>query len=199
MALSKGSKKRTKAAKGAPPPVLVLSTKWVVVQLTQLGEREKNISLIVRAVHQILKRRELEVFVPAISQKGLDDSLTTWYSDGYVFVRFSDGIVYNSLQETTYFSTVLSKSAFVDGARKTVYSLLDDKDLDPMRVGMKVMKIGGFSEDNRVKVVKGSYKNLTGKISCVYDGGEVVQVCLSLRSKPMFMDFPASYLEKVDL
>lgn len=192
MASSKGSKKPTKDV----PQESNTPTQWVVVQLTSLGEREKNIASITRSVHHILRRKDLEVFVPAISQKGLGDSLTTWYSDGYIFVRFLDGVLYNSLQETAYFSMVLSKLVVVDGVRRMKYSLLNNKDLDPMRVGMKVMRVGKFSEDDSVKVIKGNYRNLPGKVSCVYDQGEVVQVCLNLRSKPMFIDFPASYLEK---
>jgi transcription antitermination factor NusG len=196
---SKGSKNPTKSSPAAP----VLVQKWVVVQLTSLGEREKNISLIERSVRQILRHKEIIVFVPAISQKGQKDSLTTWYSDGYIFVQFIDGVPYHALQDTPYFSSVLSKNSVVSGSRKLVYSLLDDKDLDTIRIGMKAlpttsMKSGKFSLDDRVKIVKGNYKNLVGKISCIYEGNENVQVYVDLRSKKTFMDFPASYLEKLE-
>jgi len=200
VASSKGSKKGT-ALRGPPVLPSLASTKWVVIQLTSLGEREKNLHLIERAVHQILKRKDLAVFVPAISQKARDESLTTWYSNGYVFVRFADDVVYNALQDTAYFSNVLSKTATASGTRKIVYSLLDDKDLDPMRSGMKTMRVmraGDLVEDNVVKVVKGNYKNLIGKVSMVYEGNENVQVYVDLRSKKVFMDFPSSYLEKVE-
>lgn len=200
MALSKGSKKGS-VPKGPPPAAAPSVTKWVVVQLTALGEREKNIHLIERAAQQILKRKDLTVFVPAISQKARDESLTTWYSNGYVFVRYMDNVHYNALQDTAYFSDVLSKTGVVGGVRKTVYSVLEDKDLDSMRSGMKsmrVMKVGSLVEENIVKVIKGNYKNLIGKVSMVYEGNENVQVYVDLRSKKVFMDFPSSYLEKVE-
>jgi len=200
VALSKGSKKGS-VPKGPPPAAAPSVTKWVVVQLTALGEREKNIHLIERAAQQILKRKDLTVFVPAISQKARDESLTTWYSNGYVFVRYMDNVHYNALQDTAYFSDVLSKTGVVGGVRKTVYSVLEDKDLDSMRSGMKsmrVMKVGSLVEENIVKVIKGNYKNLIGKVSMVYEGNENVQVYVDLRSKKVFMDFPSSYLEKVE-
>ncbi|OPZ34812.1 MAG: hypothetical protein BWY99_02422 [Synergistetes bacterium ADurb.BinA166] len=191
MASSKGSKKPSEA-------VPVVPTKWVVVQLTSLGEKEKNLALIERSARQILRRPDIKVFVPAVSQRGQKDSLTTWYSDGYVFIQHVEGVSYNALQDKAYFSTVLSKPHFLNGSRKLILSLLDDKDLDPIRSGLKVMTVGGFSVDQSVRITKGNYKNLRGKISVIYDGAEIVQVYIDLRSKKMFMDFPASYLEKVE-
>lgn len=202
MVSSKDSKKRNKRERNKHNRLHTAGhtepAKWVVVQLTAIGEREKNISLIEKSARQILKRSDIPVFVPAISQKVRDESLTTWYSDGYVFIRYEDGVPYSLLQDTTYFANVLAKPTIVNGSKKLVYSLLDDKDLDPMRTGMEFMKVSRFSEDDRVKIVKGNFKNLTGKVSCVYDGEENVQVFVKLRSKEMFIDFPASYLEKLD-
>jgi transcription antitermination factor NusG len=175
----------------------------VVVQLTALGEREKNIQLIIRSAHQILARNDLDVFVPAINQKGIDDSLTTWYSEGYVFVQYEPGVSYHKLAETNYFNMVLSSLSSVNGEKKRVYSLLTDKDLSHMRNGMQDLKVTAsrFKEDQRVKITKGSYKGLPGRVAMIYDDGEKVQVFVNLRSIKgggIFMDFPASYLQKDD-
>jgi transcription antitermination factor NusG len=186
----------SKGSKSQPEPSQ--PSKWVVVQLTPMGEREKNISLIEKSIHQILKRKDLSVFVPAVSQKGQKDSLTTWYADGYIFIQFVPGVSYSLLQDKAYFSIVLSKPNVENGVRKLAYSLLEDKDLDPMRDGMKVMTVGGFRVDQRVRITKGNFKNLKGKISVIYDGAETVQVYVDLLSKKMFLDFPASYLEKLE-
>ncbi len=202
MASSKGSKVKNKKASippAAPPPV----SQWVVVQLTALGEREKNIQLIIRSAHQILARNDLDVFVPAINQKGIDDSLTTWYSEGYVFVQYEPGVSYHKLAETNYFNMVLSSLSSVNGEKKRVYSLLTDKDLSHMRNGMQDLKVTAsrFKEDQRVKITKGSYKGLPGRVAMIYDDGEKVQVFVNLRSIKgggIFMDFPASYLQKDD-
>lgn len=180
-----------------PPPPPPPPSKWVVVQLSSLGEREKNIPIIVRSARQILGVKDLEVFVPAISQKVRDESQTLFYMDGYVFIKYAEGVQYMKLQETTYFNTVLCKPSFVNGERKRAYAMLEDKDLEPMKRGMETLRIGEFSEDDDVKIVKGSFKGLPGKVSFVHDGGEHVQVYVGLRSKQVLMDFPASYLVKL--
>jgi transcription antitermination factor NusG len=205
VASSKGSKAKAKSPakkKASIPPSAASPTQWVVVQLTALGEREKNLALIVRSAHQILGHK-LEVFVPAINQKGLDDSLTTWYSEGYVFIQHESGVGYHKLAETNYFSTVLSTMAVVNGEKKRMYSLLTDKDLKHMRNGMQELKVTAsrFKMDQEVRITKGSYKGLPGAISLIYDDGEKVQVFVKLKSIKgggLFMDFPASYIQKID-
>lgn len=202
MGSSKGLKAKIKQEKKAsltPAPI----HQWVVVQLTALGEREKNIQLIIRAVHQLLRRNDLDVFVPAINQKGLDDSLTTWFSEGYVFVRYEPGVSYQKLAETNYFSTVLSTMNSSNGEKKRIYSLLSDKELAHMRNGMQDLKVAAsrFKEDEKVKITKGSYKGLPGRVALIYENGEKIQVFVHLRSIKgggLFMDFPASYLQKDD-
>lgn len=198
----KDSKAPSKGTKSTPPSLG--PARWVVVQLTPLGEREKNLVLIERSVHHLLSRK-LEVFVPAINQKGQDDSLTTWYSDGYIFIKFDEGVGYHKLSETNYFSSVLSSISNVNGERKRIYSLLSDKDLSSMRNGMDALKKTGghdrqFKEEQEVKIVKGNLRNLSGKISMVYDNAEKVQVFVRLRSingGGIFLDFPTSYLQKI--
>ena len=207
MASSKGLKPATKPAtkkRVSIPPPSTTPSQWVVVQLTSLGEREKNIQLIVRSARQIISRKDLEVFVPAINQKGIDDSLTTWYSEGYVFIQYESGVGYHKLSETNYFSSVLSTMSQVNVEKKLIYSLLTDKDLAHMRTGMHDLKVTAsrFKEEQEVKITKGSYKGLPGKISMIYDNGEKVQVFVRLKSIKgggLFMDFPASYLQRADL
>ena len=91
-----------------------------------------------------------------------------------------------------------------NGERKREYSLLSDKDLKHMRNGMQELKVTAsrFKIDQPVRITKGSYKGLPGKISLIYDDGEKVQVFVQLKSIKgggLFMDFPASYVQKNDL
>jgi transcription antitermination factor NusG len=67
-----------------------------------------------------------------------------------------------------------------------------------MRVGVQKLKVVSFSVGDNVKIMKGSFKGLTGKVSIVYDGGEKVQVNTGFLSKPMLMDYHSSYLQKVE-
>jgi transcription antitermination factor NusG len=203
VASSKGLKGKAEQKASIPSSVLPTAQQWVVIQLTALGEREKNIQLIIRSARQILGRSDIDVFVPAINQKGIDDSLTTWYSEGYVFVRHEPAVSYHKLAETNYFSAVLSTMSVSNGEKKRVYSLLTDKDLAHMRHGMYDLKINSskFKNDQKVKITKGSYKDMPGRIAQIYDDGEKVQVFVSLpsiRGGGIFMDFPASYLQKDD-
>jgi len=187
----------TKVADSAPAPREPIGPrKWVIVQLSSNGEREKNIPVIIRAARQILRDKTIEVCVPAVSQKVRDDSHTMFYWDGYVFIEYRQGCPYLKLNETTYFANVLCQPGFGMG-RQRVFSFLMDKDLEPMRRGLENMKLGEFSEKDDVKIVKGQFKNLLGRVSYVHENGENVQVYVGLRSKQILMDFPSSYLVKV--
>lgn len=194
MASSRGSKKKTQAnASVAPsPPLRAEPPKWVIVQLSSLGEKEKDIALIERSVRRILGKN-VEVFIPAISQRARDESQTLFYMEGYIFVKFEEGISYQKLQDTMYFGSVLTQSS---SGRQKVYSLLHDKELVPMREGMDRLRLGSFREGDLVKIIQGRFKDLNAEVSYVHDGGKTVQVYVKMRSKQVLMDFPASYLIK---
>lgn len=205
-ASSKGSKvpegksSKSKKVQVVTPPVPNDPSvkRWVIVQLSSSGEREKNISQIIKSARQILSNKTIEVCVPAVSQKVRDDSQTMFYWDGYVFVEYQEGVQYLKLNETSYFQSVLVKPVSI-GSRQKLFCFLSDKELDPMRRGLQNMKIGEFGEDDKVKIIKGQFKNLLGEVSVVYDGNEFIQVSVLLRSKKILIDFPASYLVKTEL
>lgn len=115
--------------------------------------------------------------------------------DGYIFVKYEEGASYHRLVDTTFFGDVLTRPG---PGRSKEYALLTDKDLAPLRSGMEAMKVGGFAEKDRVLITQGHFKNLPAEVSYVHDGGQVVQVYVAMRSKKVLMDFPASYLQKVN-
>lgn len=204
MASSKGSERKKSGKKALSPPPIPLPgppPKWVVVQLTSLGEREKSIDIITRAARRLLG--DVEVFVPAAVQKVRDESHTMVYMDGYIFVRHAENVNFLKLQETMYFKAVLCAPG--SGGKKT-YCLIDDFVLDKMRDGVKNMAIAGddFIHGQDVKVIKGQLKGLKGKVMLVYEdvkqGGRKVQVHLAaLTSKPVLIEFPPNHLEKVEV
>ncbi len=167
--------------------------KWVVVQLTQTGEKETDLNAIKRSVCRILGKKDLEIFIPAVSENVRGESHTTFYMDGYVFIKYRDGIPFNKLQETTYFHSVLCNTT----QKRRDYSFLYDKDLAPMRDGIRKIQQNKFNPGDTIKVNKGEFKNLVGEVSVVYDDEQNVQVYISLRSKKILMDFPSSYLDKI--
>ena len=193
MASLKGSGRKTPAKKAvkplAPPPGP--PPKWVVVQLSSLGEREKNIEIIKRAARQMLGA--IEMFIPAVVQKVREESHTMVYMDGYVFIRFQEGLNYLKLQDTTYFKSVLCASA---GGGRRSYCLLDDFVLDGMRDGVKNLQTKSeFENGQSVKITKGHFKGLCGKVMLVYEDGKKVQVHVPLTSKPVLIEFPPNFLE----
>jgi hypothetical protein len=170
-----------------------LGSKWVVVGLSSSGEREANMRSVLNSVKRILGR-DLEIFIPAVSKSSYqEESHSLFYMDGYLFIQHVDGVPYIKLQDTTYFGQVLC----VNQNGKVVYSLVSDSDLEPLRKGVKEIGTCKFKAGDKIKVVKGSFKNLTGNVVMVYDNCETVQVDISQRSKPMLADFPVIYLQKI--
>jgi transcription antitermination factor NusG len=181
--------KRQKNSSSPPPP----PSKWVVVQLSPLGEREKNPQLLTRVIQRTLG--SVDVFIPAVSEQAREESHTSFYMEGYIFIKYSDNVNFMRLQEIPYFKSVICDPV---ARRKGLipYSLLDDSALRPMRTGMEAMKVRMIKANDRVRVNKGQYKNLTGTVIQVRPDGEAILVNVGLVSKPMLIEFPSSYLDK---
>lgn len=176
------------------------SRKWVVVELSPQGDKEKDLEFIKDSARRILRRYDIQVFIPAVSQgTKKNETHTTFYMDGYVFIEYVDSINYLRLRDTSLFQEVLCvytrTSRF--GKRTPSYSLLNDKELDPMRSGMEILKKCTLKVGDNVKVITGSYKNLPGKIISVQDDNQVAHISIDLASKPIIMSFPSTYLEKI--
>lgn len=170
-------------------------TQWVVVQLSSSGEKEPDINVLRRSARRILRRDDVDMFIPAISQRFRDESQTLFFMEGYVFFRYSPGISFLRLRDTMFFNDVLIVSKSNRGEPE--YALLDDSKLNLMREGMDDLRVGKFVCGDSVRIIDGSYKNLRGTVSIVYETKQVVQVSIVLRSKKMLMDLPATYIEKV--
>lgn len=169
--------------------------KWVVVGLSATAEHDVNLQILAKSVHRILGRRDLEVFIPAVSRDIRSDSQIFVYMDGYLFVEYNPDVNYMKLSDTTYFSDVLCNSS-----RKTgpIYSLLDDSELDPVREGLESVGDTELSVNDRVRVTRGENKNLTGTVCAIQDDGQIL-ISTGLRSKPLILPYPSSFLEKVEI
>ncbi|KKM24338.1 hypothetical protein LCGC14_1606120 [marine sediment metagenome] len=171
-------------------------TRWVVVQLSSVGEKEADIDILRRSARRILGQDDIDMFIPAISQQFRDESQTLFFMEGYVFFRYVTGISFLRLRDTAFFSDVLISCKNSRGEPE--YALLDDSKLNLMRAGMDDLRVGRFVCGDSVRIIEGSYKNLQGTVSIVYEKKQVVQVSIVLRSKKMLMDLPATYVKKVD-
>jgi transcription antitermination factor NusG len=174
--------------------------KWVVIELTFAGEREKDLNALKASAQKLLNCKS-EVFIPAIFQKVRNESHTIFYLDGYMFIKYEEGVNYLKLQETTYFKSILHKvvrDEYDKSKKRIMLTLLDDSDLNSMRSGMKKLQIASFQENDDVKIIQGEYKGLQAKVIYLHENGETVQVKVDLRSKKILFDFPSSYLMKME-
>ncbi len=170
-------------------------TKWVIVELSSTAEHEMDMPTITRAARRILGRPNAEVFIPAVDSRVREDSQILVYMDGYAFVRFEPGVNYLKLRDTNYFRDVLCTPG--RGPRGVpAYSLLDDSQLNPMREGMEVIGKTEFKVGDHVKVTQGENKNLPGYVSDILEDGRIL-VSARLRSKPLILPYPTSYLQKI--
>lgn len=167
------------------------SRHWIIVELTSIGEKETNLDNFRKSVYKLLGRKDLEVFIPAVSHKVRDEQQTFVYMEGYIFVEYNPEVPYLKLKDTTFFKDVLCEKR----GRKIKYSVLKDSELDSTREGLKKFKVHRFEEGQRVRVVKGNYKNLKGTVTELYD--DIIQIIVQLRSKKLLVEFPPTYLEAV--
>jgi hypothetical protein len=177
-----------------PPPST--SKKWVCVELTSIGEKEKRLNLLTRSIYQILKINSLDVFIPAITQKVRDESSVLSYMEGYIFIEYRENVNYMRLHETNYFKIVLMRPSYEGRRKKMVYSLLVDDNLSSLRKGVDNLNNGDFKSGDMAKVIKGNFKGLPAEVIDVIDGN--IQVYVNyLKSKKLILEFPPTYLVKL--
>jgi len=169
------------------------SLKWVIVELSPNGEHDGDVETIKSNIRRILKIKDIQIFIPAMSKKIRDDSQTLFFMDGYVFVEYRDNVQYLSLRDTAFFNDVLCNLTRSHNSVPS-FSLLNDSDLDPMRDGLDQMQRRIFKIGDIVKVIIGSYKNLRGEVSIVYDEHTVQLSVNHLDSKKILIDFPTTYI-----
>lgn len=195
MSISGGSKPKKKGRVLPIPPDSNIGD-WVIVALSQFGEKEKNLEAIKKSSLRLL-RRALEVFIPAKTIKVREEEQVNFYLDGYIFIKYEDGVDYTRLNDTPLFSNVLVKRLRnAKGERYFVYCLVKDKELEPLRARMEAAPEPEFKIGDSILIRQGTYKNLQGVISSIYDDGKNCQIKVDLRSKCLLVDFPISYVTK---
>jgi len=197
VSISGGSKPKKKGAKWSLPPRSSGIDEWVIVALSQFGEKEKNLDAIKKSTLRIL-RKAVEVFIPAKTIKVREEEQVNFYLDGYIFIRYEDGVDYTRLNDTPLFSNVLVKKMRNEkGERYYVYCLIKDQELEPLRSRMEAIAEPEFKIGDHVLIRQGTYKNLQGHISAIYDDNKNCQIKVVLRSKCLLVDFPVTYIQKI--
>lgn len=197
---SKGSTKAKKEPKKTPDGESNGAKKWVIVELSHAGEKEKDLNSVRKSARKILKSKDIDIFIPAITQVVREESHILAYMEGYIFILFVEDVNYLRLQETVYFKSVLTQPVVHGRYRsRQILSLLSDRDLNPMREGVDRLNVRDFSPGEQIKIVKGNYRNLRAEVIQVYETKKLVQVYVSLKSKKILLDFPSSYLERLPI
>lgn len=160
--------------------------------MSSAGEKEADLKAIARAARRILAAPDLEVFVPAVLQDARQDSHTTVYMEGYAFVQFVPGVQYSKLRETTYFRDVLRDRS----SGGPMYALLPDVQIRKMRAGMEKMNVVAFAVGDQVRILRGEFKNMRGTVSDVDPEKQTVTLSPNLKSKPMLVEYPFSFVKK---
>lgn len=197
MSLSGGLKTKKKGKFPSLPPCQDKMGDWVIIALSQFGEKEKNLEAIKKSSFRLL-RKAVEIFIPAKTIKVREEEQVNFYLDGYIFIRYEDGVDYTRLNDTPLFNNVLVKRIRGNkGERYYVYCLVKDKELEPLRKRMDQLLEPEFKVGDKVSIRQGTYKNLRGSISAIYDDGKNCQIKVVLRSKCLLVDFPISYIIKI--
>jgi 5'-3' exonuclease/transcription antitermination factor NusG len=166
---------------------------WVVLELTPQGE-EEDPEVLRKCLGRMIKGGVL--FIPASISIVGDSRVVHKLIDNYVFVKraFSDSF-FLKLEGTRYISSVLTVCNSINGTRKI--ACVEDGDIERMRLQIAVETEQGIEVGDRVEVMSGPYKGITGRIVEEIPENDTVQVFISLRSKQALVTLPRSFLRFV--
>jgi len=164
---------------------------WVVLELTPRSEGEDP-DLIRRSIRNTLKRKDIEVFVPAAVTQVGDDRVVHYLVEGYVFVRHESSVDYLRLEGSRFVQTVLST-----GVRRKALSTVRDVDINRMRAQIAKQVDQGIGVGDTVMISSGAYRHIEATVIEEILETQTVQVHVKLRSKETIVTLPRSFLQVV--
>lgn len=170
-----------------------MSTDWVVLELTPQGE-EEDPEVLRKCLGRMIKGGT--IFIPASISIVGDSRVVHKLIDNYVFVkRTLPDNAFIKLEGTRYISSILTVCNSENGSRKI--ACVNDRAIEQMRLQIAVETEQGIEVGDRVEVMSGAYKGITGKIVEEIPENDTVQVFISLRSKQALVTLPRSFLRFV--
>ncbi len=168
--------------------------RWVSAELTNAGEAEANLSLVIKEVKRILPGAE--VFIPAHSHLVDGTWIKTPFLEGYLFVR-------GLKKETDYFK--LANTVFVKGilvvpglhGGDNQISYVDDSVIKKYRKQLDSMSSKAFEKGKEVEVVSGLYRGLRGTVIESLPKDQVL-IEIKLKSLTSLKEFPRLFLKRVN-
>ena len=181
----KSKSPKLKIAKKAK--VFEKTSSWVGLELTQRGESEKDIQILVDIIKRNLGDPELEIFVPIYYENEEFFEKNVSLFSGYFFIRHAKGLPYHKLKETKYFEGIVCNYA------------TNEPDLIPnSQIESLVSKFESLIEQSSqikvgqtVRLLDGLYKSLTGKVTRVIKKEKLCIIKItSLKSRNITISAP---------
>jgi 5'-3' exonuclease/transcription antitermination factor NusG len=161
---------------------------WIVVELTQYGEKETP-HVVLTAAAKLLGK--CEVYIPAVETSVGDDKDIHYLMPGYAFVRRERADRdYRRLEDTRLFQSVLRRG----GKLATV----DNAYIEGLREKLRAEVNQGIGVGDSVLICSGPYKNIEATVITEIAEERTVQVHIELRSKQSIVTLPRAALKIVD-
>lgn len=166
------------------------SPKWVVIELSHVGERECPETLE-KSLRRMLGET-VEIFIPALIYTRRGRTITMDRVEGYIFVtaELPSGC-YFDLEDSEYFKSVLSIGK--DEDRTLHYT--SNREIEKIKRSLQRMIPDDFKVGDQVVVVQGVYTNLKGKILDIEEDRAEVHI-EGLKSLVTIVTLPLVFLQK---
>jgi len=165
---------------------------WFILQLLPISEK-KSLKEVIENIEGIVGKSEFFPGPYKISLKALSMRFSIF--NGYIFIKMdrkklnsslkdleNSDFVDKVLRETPHENSKITSisNSIVEGYKKDLFESFEE----------------GFQENQIVKIVNGMYKNLIGKIVCIYPD-DVCSVQIELYSTSMLVKIPFMNMDKL--
>lgn len=177
-------KKRQKTAvkKATPAP-----TGWIGLELSQRGEAEKDIQVLVDVIRKTLGNSKQEIFVPIYYENEEFFEKNVSLFNGYFFLRNTPGLPYHKLKDIKFFEGVVCNPTTNEP------EIIPNEQVETLRAKFNFLleEASQVRVGQTVRLLDGLYKNLTGKVSRVIKKDKMCIIKItSLKSRNITISAP---------
>lgn len=162
-------------------------SKWLVIELSELGETA-SFEEIANELSQVFCE---EYFIPVHHEQMGSYTSTSVLFEGYVFVKDTDKSRQNidNIMDSHLLAGVLQVRGKYQTVGSKTIGVLKRKLKNSVK---KKLKIG-----TKVQILEGIFKNLTGEIMSIDDGGKKVTVRIRRLSRQMIAPLPSTSVVEI--
>jgi transcription antitermination factor NusG len=160
---------------------------WVALELTQRGEAEKDVQILVDLIKRSLGDPNLEIFVPIYYENEEFFEKNVSLFSGYFFIRHAKGLPYHKLKETKYFEGVVCNPMTNEA------EIIPNSQIDSLKDKFEnlIEQASQIKVGQTVRLLDGLYKNLTGKVTRVIKKEKMCIIKItSLKSRNITISAP---------